>query len=459
MPSSNFRKKLVSAGVISLAALLLTQFIRFVGNIFSAKLLAPEAFGLIAIVNTILVGVSLFSDIGLKQVVIQRKEELTAEFLNTIWVMQIIRGAAIWTVAFLAVCVLLFIQNTGVVLTNVYANPLLPYLTLFAALSALIDGFNSTKMIAASRYMNVGRINLIGIVSQVLSLTIIVLIAKITASPWALVFGTVSGALFQCIASHYFLLGINNSYFFDKKLVLSVLRRGRWILLSSPLTFLELNGAVLILGIYLGANDLGLFMIAFLIIGVVHLMSQNLAGSIFFPGFSECLRQNPGGVDALYRRFQLVSDAIIVTAAGGLFAAGPSIVALLFDHRYALTGEILSLLAIGLFGVRYCVIEQLINAYGDFKFGPPTILARVLVMLFGATVGFHFGDLQGAALGISASWFAGWPLLLWYRSKKMQTPWSVEFLAVLFGCIGYGLGLLFVQFLHWFQVSGLHHHL
>ncbi len=458
MHSSNFKKKLVSAGAISLGTLLLTQLIRFLGNIISAKLLAPESFGLIAIVNTILFGISLFSDIGLKQVVIQKKEELTPEFLNTIWVMQVIRGGVVWLVALLAVGFLLVAQNTGLVWSNVYANPLLPYLTLFAALSALIDGFNSTKLVTAARTMSVGRINLIGVVSQILSLSIIVVVAKLTASPWALVLGTVSGALFQCLASHYFLPGVRNGYFLDKELALAILKKGKWILLSSPLTFLELNGAVLILGTYLGASDLGLFMIAFLIIGVVHLISQNLAGSIFFPGLSQTLRENPSGLGSVYRKFQLIADAIIVTAAGGLLAAGPSIVALLFDQRYAVTGQLLSILAIGLIGVRYCVVEQLINAHGDFKFGPPTILSRVLVMLCGVTIGFQLGGLQGAALGISASWFAGWPLLLWYRSQKLPVPWHIEAVAILFFGLGYGLGLLLVEILQWLQTSGWHPH-
>lgn len=459
MQSPEFKRKLVSAGVISLGTLLLTQIIRFAGNIISAKLLAPESFGLIAIVNTVLIGMSLFSDIGLKQVVIQRKGELTPGFLNTIWTMQVVRGSAIWLVALLLVVFMLLAQKASLVGANVYANPLLPYLVLFAALSALIDGFNSTNMLTAARTLSVGRLNLLGVGSQILSLCMIIAVAKATASPWALVLGSVSGALFQCLASHFFLPGPRNGFFWDRELVFATLKKGKWILLSSPLTFLELNGAVLILGTYLVASDLGLFMLAFLIIGVVHLISQNLASSIFFPGLSQVLRDNPAGLAFVYRKFQIIGDAIIVTAAGGLFAAGPSIASLLFDQRYAMTGPLLSTLAIGLIGVRYCVVEQLINAHGDFKFGPPTILARVLVMVCGVTLGYQWDGLQGAAIGISASWFAGWPLLLWYRSQKMSVPWRVEATAFLFLAFGYGLGLMLVEVLQWLRASGWHPHL
>jgi hypothetical protein len=53
--------------------------------------------------------------------------------------------------------------------------------------------------------------------------------------------------------------------------------------------------------------------------------------------------------------------------------------------------------------------------------------------------------LQGAALGVALSWFAGWPVHLWYRAKTIAWPWKVEAAALLFLAAGYGLGLVFTK--------------
>lgn len=410
-----------------------------------------------AIVNMMMIGISLFSDLGLRQVVIQQKEGLNPELLNTVWVMQFFRGIGIWLVAFLASLLLLSLQFFGVILENVYSTPILPYLIMAAGFVAVLDGLNSTKMITASRDMNLGRLNLVYVFSQISSVLTIVVIAKLTNSVWAFVVGTILGALLTCVGSHRLLMGAANAWQFNKEIAKNILQKSKWILLSSPLTFLELNGATLVLGLFLTANDLGLFMIGFLIVGVVQLISQNLAANVFFPALSEAVRTSPESVPKTYARFQFLSDLVILTVAGGLLAAGPTIAAILFDARYALSGSIISILAIGLVGLRYYVIEQLISAYGDFRLNPLLISSRVIALGIGTVAGHHLGGLEGAALGAALCWFAAWPISLWYRAKKMQTPWAVELAGLGILGAGYVLGLVFVHVVSWFGLKGIHH--
>lgn len=451
------KKKILKAGVVSIAVLLVSQVIRFLGNLYTTKLLAPDAFGLMAVVNMVMMGIALFSDLGLRQIVIQQKEDLAPDLLNTVWVMQILRGIGIWFFAFLLSLLLIFIQNLGLVSTNVYASSALPYLVVSASFVAVLDGLSSTKLMTASRDMNLGRLNIIFLFSQISSVLVILIIAKLTNSVWAFVGGAVLGSFIMCTCSHGFLSGVTNTWRFDKEIAKNILKKSKWLLLSSPLTFLELNGAVLLLGLFLGANDLGLFMIGFLIIGVVQLVSQNIASNVIFPSLSDAVRAKPAFVSAVYMRLQLVSDSFVLVSAGGLIAAGTAIVEILFDSRYVLSGRVISILALGLIGLRYYVVEQLMSAYGDFHISPMIISSRVVVLTLGVLLGFHIGGLEGAAFGIALSWFAAWPILLWYRAKKMSTPWKAEFAALGFVGAGYFLGLVFVQAVHWLGIKGMHH--
>src|ERR1700677_1656289 len=71
---------------------------RFVGSIILTRLFAPELFGLMTLVTTILVGVNLFSHIGFEDNVIQNPSGDEEPFLNTVWTLQVIRGIGLWLV-------------------------------------------------------------------------------------------------------------------------------------------------------------------------------------------------------------------------------------------------------------------------------------------------------------------------------------------------------------------------
>ena len=62
----------------------------------STRLLSQEAFGVMAIVNTMLTGLNLFSDIGIGPSVVQNPRGNEPSFLNTAWCLQILRGLVLF---------------------------------------------------------------------------------------------------------------------------------------------------------------------------------------------------------------------------------------------------------------------------------------------------------------------------------------------------------------------------
>ena len=71
------------------------QALRFLNNIILARLLAPESFGLMVLINSFLMGVQLFSDIGIGQSLVQNARGEEPDFYNTAWTIQVIRGGRV----------------------------------------------------------------------------------------------------------------------------------------------------------------------------------------------------------------------------------------------------------------------------------------------------------------------------------------------------------------------------
>ena len=69
----------------------------FLGNhLILTRLLFPELFGLMALVNTFIQGLILFSDIGIKPSIIRSPRGDDPTFFNTAWTLQVIRGFGLW---------------------------------------------------------------------------------------------------------------------------------------------------------------------------------------------------------------------------------------------------------------------------------------------------------------------------------------------------------------------------
>src|SRR3989442_984776 len=72
------------------------QFLRLASNLVLSRLLAPKAFGLMALVAVFLSGLQMFSDVGIRPSIIQNRRGDEPDFLNTAWTIQVIRGTALW---------------------------------------------------------------------------------------------------------------------------------------------------------------------------------------------------------------------------------------------------------------------------------------------------------------------------------------------------------------------------
>ena len=92
--------------------------------------LLPEMFGVMAIATTVLVGLGMFSDVGLKtkRSFVNKRGDEANLFSNTAWVTQIVRGFILWCFAIgISLAIPLAGQLGLVSKGGVYENPSLPY--------------------------------------------------------------------------------------------------------------------------------------------------------------------------------------------------------------------------------------------------------------------------------------------------------------------------------------------
>ena len=70
--------------------------VRLGGNLILTRLLFPEAFGLMALVQIFLMGLQMFSDVGIQTSIVRDPRGEERAFRDAAWTLQIIRGLVLW---------------------------------------------------------------------------------------------------------------------------------------------------------------------------------------------------------------------------------------------------------------------------------------------------------------------------------------------------------------------------
>jgi O-antigen/teichoic acid export membrane protein len=407
MPLPNaltLRHRVLRAGGWSVAGYISSMAIRLGSSLLMTRLLVPEMFGVMAIATAVMAGLAMFSDFGLRQSIVQNPRGNEPAFLNTAWSLQIVRGLLIFACALGIAFVLVLVRRLGLAGTGtVYADAQLPWVIAATSASAIIMGFESTKLSEATRILSLARPTQLELVAQLAGLVCMMFWASFDRSIWALVSGGIFASLVRVLLSHVWLPGANNSWHWEPSLVREVLNFGKWIFASSVLGFLVNNGDRLFLGALLDTTMLGVYSIAALIFGSVEQILSKLISDVSFPALAETVRERRSQLKAHYYRFHAPIAAFTYFGAGILMIAGHLLIELIYDARYHQAGWMLEILAIGLLSLPFRVASLCFVALGLPHLHSNVIAIRLVTMMLAMPIGFHYFGAEGALWGLVLS--------------------------------------------------------
>jgi O-antigen/teichoic acid export membrane protein len=423
------------AGMWSIGGYIAAQGLRLLSNLLLTRLLFAEAFGLMALVSVFLQGLALFSDIGAGPVIIQSKRGDQPDFLNTVFTVQVMRGAALWLLACIGA------QPFALF----YDQPILAAVLPIAGLNALASGFNSTKVFSANRRLSLARISVLEVVSQAVGIAGMVIWALLSPTVWALVCGGLLTAVAKAVLSHVILPGPNNRFHWDRGVANEMFSFGRWIFLSTALTFLGSQSDRLIFGKLVSLHTLGLYNIALMLATLPPSAFGRLANTVVLPVLSRAFEQGGDPTPAYHR-----ARRPIMLAGGWLsscmIAGGPLIIMVLYDHRFIPAGWMLRILAIGAWlAALEATVSPALVALGKPKWnaiGNGTKLVGILVFI---PIGHAIGDFGGALLALAAAdlvrvgvvWFGA------YRLKLRDFKQDIVSTAMVALASGLGIAVLY----------------
>jgi O-antigen/teichoic acid export membrane protein len=383
----------VRGGAYTLAGYVGLQMLKLGGNVILTRLLPREAFGLMAIVNTVLTGFGLFSDLGIGPSIVQNPRGDEPKFLNTAWTIQLFRGVTLFVLA----------SIVAWPLASYYDLPELGPLLSVSAVMGLVGGLASTKVETAERHLRLGRVTLIDVSAQIMATVVMLIWAWLQPSVWALVGGGLSGALLSLVLGHTILTGHNPRPGWDKSAARELMRFGRWVFLSTVLTFFVSYADRLIFGAKIPVGLLGVYSIALTVATVPTQALRSIAGKVMFPLFSR-VTAGANELAEVFRNARRLHMVLSGWTLSGFIGGGSVAIHLVYASPYWEAGWMVQLLALaGWFGTPEAANTAAVLARGKPVWMVIANGAKLVGMITLIPLGFYFGGFPGAIVGYVTS--------------------------------------------------------
>ena len=393
--------RVVRASAWSMGGYGASQTLRFAGNLVLTRLMAPEVFGLVAIVQTFIYGLQMFSDVGTGPAVVQSPHGDRERFLDTAWTVQCIRGGLL----FLGTCAI------AVPVARFYEQPLLAWLLPAAGIGSIFDGFASMSLHSAVRNIRVQWTVFVELTTQFVNIITIVLLTLVLRDSfgvrdiglvWAAVGGTVVGEFTRMTLSHLVVPGIRHRFLLDPESRKVLFSFGRWVFFSTILMFLATQSDRLVFGKMIPLELLGVYGIAAALGSLPAQAVQRLASSVLFPAYSR--RQEREDFHRVFWRARFPVLLAGATLASGLVASGPFFIRLLYDARYEEAGPILQYLAAAAwFQILEATNGAALLAAGRVRWMVWGNAVKLVAIFAFLPLGFHLGGFRGALVGLILS--------------------------------------------------------
>ena len=383
-----------------------SQVIRLASTLVLARLVAPQAFGLVALVSVFLSGLESLSDLGIGMDVIQNKRGDDPLFINTAFIIQMGRGIIIWAVAAaLAYPFAIF-----------YRQPAVVALAVVGSLSTLIRGFGSGSLWTLTRQVRLRELTILNTGSDVFGLVVSVIWAVVSPTAWALVAGRVAATLALTVASH--VVADNRvSTEWDPAAAKEILAFGAGIFVSTATYFLAGEAERLVVGKFVNLIELGCFSLALSISSAASRGFQQVVAQVFFPMMSDSIRED---VDGAIRHFKKSRHLVLIVSScmsvGFIFCSN-WVVHLLLGPKYAPAGWMLQLLGVrGALELFASVTATMLFAVGTSRYAAIANISKLAFLGIGLYIAFDRFGFHGALWVLTIAPLANYvPMLVGLR--------------------------------------------
>lgn len=252
------------------------QGLRFLRNMVLARLLAPHAFGVMAILQAAQMLLQALTETGVKQAVVQHAEGDSRTYLNAVWLLSVGRGVLMAAAAWIA----------APWVATYYAEPELVWYLRVIFLGVILDGAASPAIFAALKHLEYRRWVMSITAGGIIGVLLTVALAQRWPGVWALILGSLLEALFRNVLS-YLVCPFLPSPHILRRQVVDLLKYCRGVLGLSLLHFVFMRIDILVVGKLCSMALLGIYNMSLSLAQLPFMLVESTLQQVVMPVFAK----------------------------------------------------------------------------------------------------------------------------------------------------------------------------
>lgn len=370
-----------------------SQGLRLFTNVILARLLAPQLFGVMLIVNTLRTGIELLSDVGIGQNIVSNRKGDQPDFYNTAWTIQIIRGILLFALA------LILAQPLAAFYDSKELIEIIPIISVLF----LLTGIQSPSRFILQKRQAVKTIALFDVFMAVISAVVHIALALYSPTIWALVAALII-ATSVSTATSFFLIDFRlHRIKISREHVKAIISFGKWVFASSVVFFLAMNFDRLYFAKEIPFAILGIYGIARTFSDMIGMLVQRVGAMMIFPKVAAFAKERSELRPAIAG---LRIKALVATACGLsiVVALSDLLILILYDDRYTAAAFMLPILMAGAwFSILSTMGESFMLGIGKSVHSAQANLAKLIWLVIAVPLALTYFGLIAALCVIAVA--------------------------------------------------------
>lgn len=322
---AELNNKIVVATKWSSITEIVSKLITPITSIILARLLTPEAFGVVTTLTMVITFAEIFTDAGFQKYLIQHEfvdDTDREQSTNVAFWSNLIMSLAIWGI------IAVFADP----LAAMVGNPGLGHVLVIACVSIPLAAFSSIQMALYKRDLDFKTLFKVRIVGICIPLLVTVPLAFYLRSYWALVIGTIVSNAANAILLTVYSRWKPRFYYSFLKLK-EMFSFSAWSVVEAVSIWLTGYVDVFIIGVYLNEYYLGLYKTSMTVVGQIMGLITAATTPILFSSLSR-LQTDEQAFQTLFFKFQKLVGLLVIPLGVGIFCYSDLITKILLGNQW-----------------------------------------------------------------------------------------------------------------------------
>lgn len=326
-----------------------TRIIAYIRIAILARILTPAQFGVFGIAYLILALIEIITETGINVFLVQEKNE--NEYINSAWIVSIVRG----------IVISLVILVLAPFVISFFNSPESLQVLLLISVVPVIRGFINPSVVKFQKNLEFRKEFIYKSFIFVVETFTVIIFALMTKSAICFAVGLIIGALLEVILSFFLVRPIPN---FSLKLdqAVKIMARGKWITAAGVFNYLFHHGDDFVVGKILGVSSLGLYDVAYRISSLPISEVSDVVSRVAFPVYSKISDDN-SRLKSAYIKTALITTLIVIPIGVIFFIIPEFIIKVVLGEQWIQASPVFQILTI------YGVLRAISNTTSPLFWG------------------------------------------------------------------------------------------